>query len=64
MDCLELKSQVTFFVGENGSVKSTFMEALACKVGSITIGSNSIQFDKTLHFRHRLKPDHFHTSKN
>jgi len=45
---LELKSSVTFLVGENGSGKSTFLEALACKVGSITIGSSGINNDKTL----------------
>ncbi|HNN13683.1 MAG TPA: AAA family ATPase [Anaerolineales bacterium] len=39
---------VTFFVGENGSGKSTVMEALACAVESITVGSESVKTDKTL----------------
>ena len=29
----EFESQITFFVGENGSGKSTFLEALAEKIG-------------------------------
>ena len=37
------------------------MEALACKIGSITIGSNSIQFDKTLDEVRPLS-DHLHLS--
>ena len=41
-------SSVTFLVGENESGKSTFLEALACKIGSITVGSSSINNDKTL----------------
>jgi len=39
---------VTFFVGENGSGKSTVMEALACAVESITVGSESVKTDRTL----------------
>lgn len=45
---LNLESSVTFLVGENGSGKSTFLEALACKIGSITIGSTGINQDKSL----------------
>jgi predicted ATPase len=41
-------SPVTFFVGENGSGKSTVMEAIACAVNSITVGSESVKTDKTL----------------
>ncbi len=41
-------SPVTFFVGENGSGKSTVMEAIACAVGSITVGSESVKTDPTL----------------
>jgi len=45
---IELNSPVTFLVGENGSGKSTFIEALACTIGSIVVGSDAIQNDKTL----------------
>jgi predicted ATPase len=41
-------SPVTFFVGENGSGKSTIMEALACAIGSVTVGSESVKTDKSL----------------
>ena len=45
---LEFASPVTFFVGENGSGKSTVLEAIACAVESITVGSESVKTDKTL----------------
>lgn len=45
---LEFTSPVTFLVGENGSGKSTFLEALACAAGSITVGSEGVDSDKTL----------------
>ena len=45
---IEFASEVTFLVGENGSGKSTFLEALACAVGSITVGSESVQTDPSL----------------
>jgi predicted ATPase len=45
---IELSSPVTFFVGENGSGKSTVLEAIACAVESITVGSESVRTDKTL----------------
>jgi predicted ATPase len=48
LDRLEFTSPVTFFVGENGCGKSTLLEALACAVGSITVGSESIEADRTL----------------
>jgi predicted ATPase len=41
-------SAVTFLVGENGSGKSTFLEALACAARSITVGSESAERDRTL----------------
>ncbi len=46
---IEFASEVTFLVGENGSGKSTFLESLACAVGSITVGSESVQTDPSLH---------------
>lgn len=45
---LEFASPVTFFVGENGSGKSTVLETIACAINSITIGSESVKTDKTL----------------
>jgi len=45
---LEFSSPVTFLVGENGCGKSTLLEAIACSVGSITIGSESVKTDPTL----------------
>lgn len=51
---LPLKSPVTFFVGENGSGKSTVLEATACAVESITVGSESVKTDKTLAAVRRL----------
>src|SRR5512140_871850 len=45
---LPFSSPVTFFVGENGSGKSTVLEALACAVNSVTVGSESVRTDKTL----------------
>lgn len=48
MQSLEFMSPVTFLVGENGSGKSAFLESLACAVGAITAGSESVKTDKTL----------------
>ncbi|HEU0291109.1 MAG TPA: AAA family ATPase [Anaerolineales bacterium] len=45
---IEFASPVTFFVGENGSGKSTVLEAIACAVESITVGSESVRTDKSL----------------
>ncbi|MBI2850146.1 MAG: AAA family ATPase [Chloroflexi bacterium] len=45
---IEFNSPVAFFVGENGSGKSTIMEALACAIGSITVGSESVKTDPSL----------------
>ncbi|MCC6260704.1 MAG: AAA family ATPase [Anaerolineales bacterium] len=45
---IKFTSPVVFFVGENGSGKSTIMEALACAAESITVGSESVRTDKTL----------------
>ena len=41
-------TDVTFLVGENGSGKSTFLEALACAIGSTTVGSESVEADQML----------------
>lgn len=45
---MRFASPVTFFVGENGSGKSTILETIACAVDSITVGSESVKTDKSL----------------
>jgi predicted ATPase len=45
---IQLLSTVTFFVGENGSGKSTVLEGIACAAESITVGSESVRTDQTL----------------
>ena len=45
---MKFSSPVTFFVGENGSGKSTILETIACAVESITVGAESVKTDKTL----------------
>jgi predicted ATPase len=45
---LRFTAPVTFLVGENGSGKSTFLEALACAVGSITVGREGVEHDQSL----------------
>lgn len=47
-ETMEFSSAVTFFVGENGTGKSTLLEGMAAAVRSITIGGEDIQRDKTL----------------
>ena len=43
-----LNSPITFLVGETRSRKSTFMEALACKIECIVVGNDCLQNDNTL----------------
>ncbi|MEW6285611.1 MAG: AAA family ATPase [Chloroflexota bacterium] len=45
---IEFTAPVTFLVGENGSGKSTVLEAIACAVESVTVGAESVKTDKTL----------------
>jgi predicted ATPase len=45
---MEFRAPITFFVGENGSGKSTVLESIACAVESITVGSESVRTDKSL----------------
>jgi predicted ATPase len=45
---------VTFFVGENGSGKSTVLEALAAATRSVTAGSDSVERDPTLGRQRKL----------
>jgi predicted ATPase len=49
-DCwkIQFANPVTFFVGENGSGKSTILEAIALSYNAITIGSCEVYGDKTL----------------
>ncbi|MEA2530592.1 MAG: hypothetical protein QOG89_2236 [Thermomicrobiales bacterium] len=54
LDELVLRSPVTFFVGENGSGKSTILEAVAAGAGSITVGGEDIRDDATLGHARRL----------
>jgi predicted ATPase len=48
LSAFEFEAPVTFLVGENGSGKSTVLEAMACAVESITVGSESVKTDKSL----------------
>lgn len=48
LETLDFSTPVTFFVGENGSGKSTVLEALACAVESITVGAESVRTDRSL----------------
>ncbi len=49
LETLEFARPVTFFVGENGSGKSTLLESLAAAARSITVGSENVEQDRTLH---------------
>ncbi|HZF67130.1 MAG TPA: AAA family ATPase [Gemmatirosa sp.] len=48
LDVLDLNAAVTFFVGENGSGKSTVLEAIAASARLPTVGSASVDHDPTL----------------
>lgn len=56
---IEFSAPVTFLVGENGSGKSTFMEAVASAAGAIAAGSDDLERDRTLktvkELAHKLK---------
>jgi predicted ATPase len=45
---LSFTSDVTFLVGENGSGKSTVLEAIALAIDSVTVGSESVTTDESL----------------
>jgi predicted ATPase len=51
---LEFTSPITFLVGENGSGKSTFLEAVASSAGSIVAGSDDLERDSSLATVRRL----------
>ncbi|HKW46483.1 MAG TPA: AAA family ATPase [Gemmatimonadaceae bacterium] len=48
LDKLSLDAPVTFFVGENGSGKSTILEGIAAAAGLPAIGSTGVKDDETL----------------
>jgi predicted ATPase len=54
LDELSLDSPVTFFVGENGSGKSTILEAIAAAAALPTVGTVSIGDDETLNAQREL----------
>ena len=45
---LSLDAPVTFFVGENGSGKSTILEGIAAAAGLPAVGSAGVKDDETL----------------
>ncbi|MFQ3646058.1 MAG: AAA family ATPase [Anaerolineae bacterium] len=45
---IDFTAPVTFFVGENGTGKSTLMEAIACASGVITVGAEDTHNDPSL----------------
>ncbi len=51
---LAFTTPVTFLVGENGTGKSTLLEALACAVGSVVVGSENLRTDPSLAAVRRL----------
>jgi predicted ATPase len=48
LDALEFTTPVTFFVGENGSGKSTVLEGIAAGMKAIAVGSAEVDKDETL----------------
>ena len=48
LDALEFTTPVTFFVGENGSGKSTVLEGIAAGMKAIAVGSAEVDKDQTL----------------
>jgi len=45
---LKFPANVVFFIGENGSGKSTILEAIAAGIKAVTVGSGSVETDRTL----------------
>ena len=48
LESLDLLGPVAFFVGENGSGKSTMLEAIAAAARLPTVGSDDVEADRTL----------------
>ena len=51
---IEFSSAVTFLVGENGTGKSTLIEAIAAGVSSIVVGGQDVRSDQSLQHARRL----------
>ena len=51
---LTFSKPVTFFVGENGTGKSTLMESIACAAEMVTVGSENVKTDKSLSAQREL----------
>ncbi len=51
---LTFPAPVIFFVGENGTGKSTILEAIAAAAGSIVVGGTDVASDETLAPARRL----------
>lgn len=51
---IEFRGPVTFLVGENGTGKSTLLEAIAAGVDSVAIGGEDLQRDPTLEHARKL----------
>ena len=54
LESLEFHKQVTFFVGENGSGKSTVLEGIAAGLNAVAVGSADVQRDESLRGAHEL----------
>lgn len=54
LETLEFDTPVTFFVGENGSGKSTVLEGIAAGMRAIAVGSADIEHDETLRAARRF----------
>jgi predicted ATPase len=48
LEKLDFASPVTFFAGENGTGKSTLLEAIACGANAITVGREEVSLDDSL----------------
>ena len=51
---VDFRQPVTFLVGENGSGKSTFLEAVAAGANSIVVGGQDVERDETLEHARQL----------
>jgi predicted ATPase len=54
LDEMKFSAPVTLFVGENGTGKSSLLEAIACAAEMVTVGSESVKTDKSLIYAREL----------